>query len=346
MSDSEINNLNNQLKKALDKKETYMIIPFLEKGASAEISNEEGNCPIHLAILNYDLNLLKYMIENKANLNVQNRLTKRTALMMAVQEKEERFIELLIKAGADLDIVDGYKETVLHVAVRQSNEALVGLLMKRGANLDIQNDKGWTALMIAVRRNNKKIFSALLEKGADIHLKDKNGWQAISWAADLGHTTLTKLLLDAGADIDCVDEKGRTPLMRAVKNDYVETVFLLLMKGAKVQIKDIYGKTALDYAVERGCQESQKLLQLAGKNEDRKEKEALPQEIKEPETVFVSQDEKIFMTVKGEEKKKLYQLVQMDKKFYLTPVFVQNQSILKKKLKEVFLFNLKREKGE
>ncbi len=338
--------LNESLQQAVENKETYLIIPLLEKGLSAEVFNKDGNAPVHLSVLKEDINLLKYLIENKANLNLLNTYTKRSALMMAVQGNYEKATSLLVKAGADLDCQDVYKEAAIHVAVRYGYEEISKLLIKRKANLNIQNNKGWTPLIVAIRRGNKKICSWLVEEGTNLALEDQNGWQALTWAADLGHSSLVKMLINAGANINHQDKKGRTALMRAVKNEYTETVFTLLMHNADEKIQDIYGKTALDYAVERGSQESIKLLSLT---ENLKSKTNQDQKVVAPQKegvqeAFFDDDGKVFASAQEAKKHQIYQLKTDGKELYLTPISLKKSDHLKKILKDVLLFNLKREK--
>ncbi|MBO7244306.1 MAG: ankyrin repeat domain-containing protein [Alphaproteobacteria bacterium] len=341
-----VREVDKELKKVLDRKEIYLIVPVLEKGAKSDVMNEEGNAPIHLAVLNDNLHVLKYLIEKKADLNLVNPYTKRSALMMAVQGQDEKMANVLINAGANLNLQDSYNETALHVAVRYANEPITDLLIKRGANLDIQNNKGWTALMIAIRRANKKLVSALIENGANIHLTDKNGWSALTWAVDLGHGSFAKSLIEKGADINIQDSKGRTPLMRAVKNDYTEAVFALLMKDADIDVKDVYGKTAMDYAVERGFQECIKLLSLVKKRE---EKKAVAKEVEQDNSleikdVFSTEKGAVLATLSKQVPNQIFKVKTDGKKLYLTPVSLKKSEVLKKVLKDVLLFGLKREK--
>ena len=337
--------LNENLQKAVENKETYLMIPLLEKGLRADVFNKEGNAPIHLAILKEDINLLKYLIENKADLNILNAYTKRSALMMAVQGNYEKAASLLVKAGADLDAQDVYKESAIHVAVRYGFEEISKLLIQRNANINIQNNKGWTPLIVAIRRGNKKISSWLVEKGTNLTLEDQNGWQALTWAADLGHSSLVKMLISAGADINHQDKKGRTPLMRAVKNEYTETVFTLLMHNADTNIQDIYGKTAMDYAAERGSQESMKLLSLTENLKKKAEdNQVVAKENQAVQETFFDERGQVFVSVNQANQKQLYQLKTDGKELYLTPVELKKSIQLKKILKDVLFMGLKRER--
>lgn len=330
----------------LKSKEYFVIPSLLARGASADVKDDEGRYLVHLAVLNDDWSLLDYLIENNEDLNHVWEEKKASGLMLAFKNGNKKMAKALIQNKVDLDLKDGYNETVLHHAVRQSQEDIFYDLLARGANLNIQNNKGWTPLVLAVRRGNKKMVSWLVKEGTNLALEDQNGWQALTWAADLGHSSLAKMLINAGADINHQDKKGRTALMRAVKNEYTETVFTLLMHNADEKIQDIYGKTALDYAVERGAQESIKLLSLTENLKQKKEenKKAVEFQKEGVQEAFFDDDGKVFASVQKAKKHQIYQLKTDGKELYLTPVSLKKSNHLQKILKDVLLFNLKREK--
>ena len=60
-----------------------------------------------------------------------------TALHFAVEEGEEEVVKILIKHGADLEILDSNGHTPLHKAVvEQAGQECVKLLIKNGANIN------------------------------------------------------------------------------------------------------------------------------------------------------------------------------------------------------------------
>ncbi len=73
------------------------------------------------------------------------------------------------------------------LACRDSNtystNETVELLLKAGANIDLQKNDGWTSLMMACRNSRtdstNETVKLLISEGADINLKDDEGWTAL-----------------------------------------------------------------------------------------------------------------------------------------------------------------------
>jgi hypothetical protein len=147
-----------------------------------------------------------------------------TALHAAASALRSEVISLLIDAGADLDLDDGYGATALAMSVdvydriNQKDECAL-LLIGAGASANtktgvyIDGVGGHSPLHRAVCWNQKRAVVALIEAGADVNTTN-----------DAGHTPLhdaylcsadpliVRALLDAGANPDAKDKNGRTPL--------------------------------------------------------------------------------------------------------------------------------------
>ncbi|NJN44017.1 MAG: ankyrin repeat domain-containing protein [Anaerolineae bacterium] len=109
-----------------------------------------------------------------ANLNAHNQHGQ-TALMLAVEPSDEKYkpqhrilatVDLLIQAGADLDLRDFTGNTALMWAVRWGNHEVTQRLLAAGANPNFKNDHGQTALQLADDQGLTKIVSLLNTVGA------------------------------------------------------------------------------------------------------------------------------------------------------------------------------------
>jgi len=109
-------------------------------------------------------------------------------------------IEILIDNGADVNILDSYKETPL-LSIIDSNEnnwfECIDLLISKGANISEE-------ILIKAVRNETfiDVIRLLLENGADIDFIDSDGGKAINYAYDLGLYNVVELLKDYGAVYD------------------------------------------------------------------------------------------------------------------------------------------------
>lgn len=78
---------------------------LLNKGASPDIGDQQGNTPLMLAArIGFDT-AADYMIRMGANVNLTNRRGE-SALIIAVQQRQPDVVSLLLKAGADPDKPD------------------------------------------------------------------------------------------------------------------------------------------------------------------------------------------------------------------------------------------------
>tara|TARA_B100001758_G_scaffold140517_1_gene121071 strand:- start:176 stop:853 length:678 start_codon:yes stop_codon:yes gene_type:complete len=124
---------------------------------------------------------------------------KMTALTWMSKEGHTKIVQILIEAGAGLDIMDYKGRTALIWASSEGYTDIVEILIKAGADLDIKyGDGGETALMWAICKEYTDIAKLLINAGADLDIKDGDGETALTWAIDMERTDIAKLLIDAG----------------------------------------------------------------------------------------------------------------------------------------------------
>jgi ankyrin repeat protein len=141
---------------------------MIQRGASLDVSDYDGNYPLHLAVNVVDAYFIELLINNGVSLDVTDSRG-RTPLRNALQTRDDKIVaKLLIERGARLDIVDGEGMTALHYAASDPgvNERVVKMLIDKGAPLDILDRDGLTPLDIAVKFSNKGTTRLLLEHGA------------------------------------------------------------------------------------------------------------------------------------------------------------------------------------
>ena len=184
----------------------------------------------------------------------------KTALFDAVLKGSIQCTELLLKAGADVNIRGSYYcPTALFEAVRYASVECTDLLLKAGTDMSIKDDHGRTVLFVA----SPKCTHLLLKAGADVNIRDENSRTALFEAVSQRSVQYTEQLLKGGADVNISDKDGRTALFDAVRNS-VQCTDLLLKAGADVNIKDKYGETALFDGVSQGSVQCTDLLLKAG----------------------------------------------------------------------------------
>jgi ankyrin repeat protein len=174
-----------------------------------------GGAPLHDAVKNSDLEKVKQLISEGANVNAQTS-DKKTALMMAVEKK--------------------------HIGIVSE------LLAAPGINVNIHDTDGWTALMMAVELCSEPIVDALLSvPGINVNAHHQNGYTALIWAAKAGCLPIVKALL-AFPGIDVNAGSRNSALLVAIrehKNRPEIAMELLAFPGIDVTIRNVLGQNAL-----------------------------------------------------------------------------------------------------
>ena len=124
------------------------------------------------------------------------------------------------------------KDTALIVASNNGHTEIVEMLLKAGANVDARNKYCYTALIEASWGSHVDIIRMLLKAGADVNAQNHFGYTALIEASINGNTTdIVEMLLDAGADVNVRDITGQTALTNAIRKDHIGKIKLLRDAG-------------------------------------------------------------------------------------------------------------------
>ncbi len=198
------------------------------------LKEHEAKNTLFAAIDNNDLEEVKILIKEGANLEEIRKLPPRTVLMRAIEKENLNIVKTLIKAGANVNnSYDSYYP--LRVAIEHKNLEIVKLLIKNGANVNAKDKyNARTALMTAVSNNSPEIVKLLIKNGANINAKDDvDGETALMHAVFYGNSEIVRLLIERGADVNLRDKYARTALMQARERGNTEIIDLLKAARAK-----------------------------------------------------------------------------------------------------------------
>ena len=101
-----------------------------------------------------------------------------------------------------LDSRDKQGNTALMLAATRGFHSIVQMLIKAGANIDLQNFYGWTAIMFAVSEDNEHIVQLLLEHNANLRLLTPVDRGAIDFASSSEVRKMLRDVLDRPVKID------------------------------------------------------------------------------------------------------------------------------------------------
>ncbi|MBS0243641.1 MAG: ankyrin repeat domain-containing protein, partial [Proteobacteria bacterium] len=204
-----------------------------------------------------------------------------SALILAASSGQRESVEILLKAGADVNLADLNGRTALASAAANDHVAIVDALLARGAKFGSPDKAASDALgaavthcavkalarLLAVQRTAASsigrppllpvlatrycpptVLAMVLEYGSDVDARDANNRSALWWAAAKNKPDAVRLLLQKGA-VSMPDSEGATPLMAAIRLGSVEAASILLQRNDQVSSA---GTTALQIASQKG----------------------------------------------------------------------------------------------
>ena len=197
-------------------------------------------------------------------------------------EDIEELKQFLTTYDGNINAVDSFGDTALIIAVQNREDDVMKCLIENGADVNLPGKSGSTPLTIAVSKNRIDIVDYLLEKGANVNLADAdNGDTPLTIAIGNGFENMTSHLIEKGANINNENEIGQTPIMYAVENLREEAVKKLIRAGAHLDYRDTEGKTALviGYSVQSEINKKIAELEDQGSTEENQADTDIPQSV-------------------------------------------------------------------
>ncbi|MET1115056.1 MAG: ankyrin repeat domain-containing protein [Comamonas sp.] len=236
------------------------------------------NAHLHIAAVGGITTWVSALLRVGANVNAQDEACGHTALMAAAVLGNVAVVNLLVRAGANVQ-VDFF------AAAGRGLVAAGNALITQGADVNATDRSGVTPLMWAAENGHAAMVEALVQAGANIqarlhmpsqqghtgatgmllqmqvggHTVTVNGFTALMLAALHGRPAVVAVLRSAGADIDA-------DLHLAAERGSGAMVTALAAAGANVNRADASGITALMRAADHGNADAVNALLRAGAN--------------------------------------------------------------------------------
>lgn len=232
-----------------------------------------------------DIEFIKALIREGADINFQSELDGKTALHIIAENPYSRIeITDLIELGSDPTIKDKTGDLPLHFACKAGEIAPVyHLLAANLETINTQNSNGMTGLHLAAEMQDSTMLRAIFELIEDnekvasespeinkvelkINLQDSNGNSALHLATFSESTENVRLLYAKSADVNLVDNLGDTALHIALGSKRQEmqesSILLDLAPSDKLvlNLKDGEGNTILHQAAIFTCKHNDQSL--------------------------------------------------------------------------------------
>lgn len=237
-----------------------------EKTAENISIDLNGNTPLMTAIQKNQIDTVKkelsdsrYNDNNNALLNHTN-INDETALHIAVRNRSEVIVKLLLDNRIEKDTKNFNGDTALHIATKNGDVAIVKMLVDAKCDINAVDGNSATALVLAAKIGNKNLVDYFLEKGADIQKPDFYGKTYKDYYAPDKETEKRaenpveekrKISIGntAGRKYAVVFGSSKDPVIQAVKDRNRSKLESLIAEGQGLDTPDSFGNTALMYAV-------------------------------------------------------------------------------------------------
>lgn len=174
-----------------------------------------------------------------------------SSLINAIADSDITALKSLLKTKFDLNFVSPEGWSPLTLATSNKNNQMVEILLKNGANPNLVDCRGvkYTALELAAFNDDLVIARTLVNHGANVN-RHGEGTSPLQMASFHGRVKFASFLLENGADPN-IHTKGATlpPIFSALNNDQnsnkIEILDLLLQHGANPNIQNVAQQTPL-----------------------------------------------------------------------------------------------------
>lgn len=171
-------------------------------------------------------------------------------LIYALENDDNEFAEILLKAGVDENEYNHINNTPLHIAVQNRNLEQVKLLVRYDADIELTNDDEETPLHLSVKDDkNLPITKYLIENEANIEAETwPNEETPLHIAVGYyrkGSIETIKYLIEMGAELESKNSLDKTPFLIAANNQNLDALKLLIEHDVNTNAVDKYLNNAL-----------------------------------------------------------------------------------------------------
>ncbi|XP_021693550.1 ankyrin repeat domain-containing protein 12 isoform X3 [Aedes aegypti] len=243
-----------------------------------EQADEDGFTPLHLAVIQGNLQLVNLLLANGADVNALDN-EGHSVVHWATVCGEVEALRAVLAAGADVSTPDINGGSPLHYAAQMCGanyegktarasaklalEILGTLLAHPDTSVEVEDKDSRQPLLWASSAGSAKAVLALIKAGAQVESADKDGLTALHCAASRGHTECIDTLINlCGAHTDQIDSNGCTALHYSVTLGHADATSLLLKLDADPNRQDRKGRTPAHCGCAKGQMETVKILHM------------------------------------------------------------------------------------
>lgn len=195
-----------------------------------------GKFPLSLASISGQLNMVKVLLANKANVS-KPFLHGNNALHLAALKNHTELLRFLLFHTSDPNTKNSHDSTPLHIASYHGHSRSCQILLESLSDINAVDSCGLTPLMVASIKDHPLVVDLLLKYGSDTSYKcNSTGYDSLHLSTVLGHLECVMKHIQRKVDLDSQTSNGVSALHLAAFNGHEQLVKVLLEAGATVNI--------------------------------------------------------------------------------------------------------------
>jgi ankyrin repeat protein len=158
---------------------------------SVELQNNDtwGSRPLHRAAANGNVEVIKFLISQGADVRAKNTLHGWMPIHYAAKRGCAKCIRVLLDAGSPVDARDNYDHEPIHRAAESGDPESIRVLLDAGAKVDAKaGSNQQQPIHAAARAGHCLAVEALLARGADPNAENSHGAHPLYFAGLEKHT--------------------------------------------------------------------------------------------------------------------------------------------------------------
>lgn len=231
-------------------------LDFLLRIKNYNLDYENGNMDdampdLHKAVLDNDVDWLKFLLVHGADVDVRDPKCNRSALHLAVENKRYDMVTLLLQHAAVFDATDGNGKIPINFSSSCYN---IRILLEKLAKYFYGDD----------------LYAMLKEDATFVNCRDCQGRTLLHVAADTNYCKTISILMgfsrkyentdQPSLDVNARDFRGDTPLHIACRKGCHQVVEKLFSLGAIFELEDANGKSPHSLVIGNGCPKNIRLF--------------------------------------------------------------------------------------
>uniref|UniRef100_A0A5S6QC69 BTB domain-containing protein n=1 Tax=Trichuris muris TaxID=70415 RepID=A0A5S6QC69_TRIMR len=221
---------------------TSAALYLVDKGASVDVPNAEGETALYLACSSGIVDLVAVLLGHGANPNVQRKGDNETPLLVAIRRRHFAAVDVLLKDRKEgscrlpllFELVDARGDNALSLAINSGLYQVADKLMSAGCSVNSKDANGDLLLTKFIEEANSDACLYLIHHGCEINEKAANYPAPLIHAVEKHLPQVVEALCKAGVDTTATNDDGDSALWVALCLQMEDVAAILVKSGMSV----------------------------------------------------------------------------------------------------------------